>query len=348
GPASLLCRIGVCSHACHSGAGSIPSARLPARGWGWPTSNEYSGSASQAESERTMHLSLLRLAVSGVCLTLLTLFGGLFLGGGGGTLVFAPLAGQYRGPRRMALAASAAVVGMAAGREHGAPHAARWTATDGLGGHSGVRADHAGAGLRVATDRADRSGTPGHADSPAPAVHAAVRPDSLSHRWHRRPGAGGRTTKPPPGQAPLCHGHFAAVFNHSATPSADGMTAYLAYWDAGAILLDMSVPSDLQMIGRTVYPVGSEGDTHSAVPNTASSLLVTTDEDFSPSERKAAGESKIVGDTWGFARIWGLTDPTHPAHLSDFATPHALTNKTDAFYSAHNPEIRGTTLYLSW
>src|SRR5215475_13089374 len=27
---------------------------------------------------------------------------------------------------------------------------------------------------------------------------------------------------------------------------------------------------------------------------------------------------------------------------------YALTNKTDAFYSAHNPEIRGTTLYLSW
>src|SRR5262249_33317288 len=196
--------------------------------------------------------------------------------------------------------------------------------------------------------RADRSGTPGHADSPAPAVHAAVRPDSLSHRWHRRPGAGGRTTKPPPGQAPLCHGHFAAVFNHSATPSADGMTAYLAYWDAGAILLDLPDPPDLQIIATPVYPVGSAGDPPSAVPNTASSLLVTTDEDFSPSERKAAGESKIVGDTWGFARIWGLTDPTHPAHLSDFATPHALTNKTDAFYSAHNPEIRGTTLYLSW
>src|SRR6266545_287673 len=150
---------------------------------------------------------------------------------------------------------------------------------------------------------------------------------------------------PPPGQAPLCRGHFAAVFDHSATPSADGMTAYLAYWDAGAILLDMSNPNDLHMIGRTPYPAGSEGDTHSAVPNAASSLLVTTDEDFSPSERKAAGEPKIVGDTWGFARIWGLTDPTH---LSDFATPHALTNKTDGFYSVHNPEISGDILYLSW
>lgn len=153
---------------------------------------------------------------------------------------------------------------------------------------------------------------------------------------------------PPPGQEPLCRGHFAAVFAHSTSPSADGMTAYVAYWDAGGIILDMSNPNDLQMVGRTIYPAGSEGDTHSAVPNESDSLLVTTDEDFSPSERKAAGEPKIVGDTWGFARIWSLADPTLPTHLSDFATPHALTNKTDAFYSVHNPEIRGNTLYLSW
>jgi hypothetical protein len=78
------------------------------------------------------------------------------------------------------------------------------------------------------------------------------------------------------------------------------------------------------------------------------SSFVTTDEDFSPGERKAAGEPKLVGGPSGFARIWPLDDPAAPGHLSDFATPHSLTNKTDAFYSAHNPEIRGTTLYLSW
>lgn len=43
-----------------------------------------------------------------------------------------------------------------------------------------------------------------------------------------------------------------------------------------------------------------------------------------------------------------MSDPAHPRHLSDFATPHSLTNKSDAFYSVHNPEIQGNTLYLSW
>jgi len=153
---------------------------------------------------------------------------------------------------------------------------------------------------------------------------------------------------PPPGQAPACRGGFPAAFAHSATPSADGTTAYVAYWDDGAIVLDLTNPDAIRMVGRTIYPAGSEGDTHSAVPNGDSSLLVTTDEDFSPTDRKAAGEPKLVGDTWGFARIWSLADPAHPTRLSNFATPHSLTNKTDGFYAVHNPEVRGNTLYLSW
>jgi hypothetical protein len=116
---------------------------------------------------------------------------------------------------------------------------------------------------------------------------------------------------PPPGQQPLCRGHFAAVFDHSASPSAGGMTAYLAYWDAGAIIVDISNPAAIRLVGRTSYPANSEGDTHSAMPNAAGTVLVTTDEDFSPGELVAAGEPKERGDTWGFARIWGM--PTQPA-----------------------------------
>jgi hypothetical protein len=66
---------------------------------------------------------------------------------------------------------------------------------------------------------------------------------------------------PPPGQQPLCRGHFPAAFGHSTSPGVDGKTAYLAYWDAGAIIVDLSNPSDIRMVGRAVYPAGSEGDT---------------------------------------------------------------------------------------
>jgi hypothetical protein len=112
------------------------------------------------------------------------------------------------------------------------------------------------------------------------------------------------------------------------------MTAYLAYWDAGAIILDISNAAAVRMVRRTPYPGCSEGDTHSAMPNAAGTVLVTTDEDFSPSKPVAAGEPKERGDTWGFARIWGIANPASPQHLSDFATPHSLTNSTSGFYSA--------------
>ena len=59
-----------------------------------------------------------------------------------------------------------------------------------------------------------------------------------------------------------------------------------------AVVLDMTNPNDLRLVGRTQYPLGSDGDTHSAVPNAAGKLLVTTDEDFGPADFNAAGEPR--------------------------------------------------------
>lgn len=150
---------------------------------------------------------------------------------------------------------------------------------------------------------------------------------------------------PPPYDcsAPLCRGDFPAVFAHSASPSRDGQTAYVSYWDLGAVVLDISDPSNVTYVGRTVYPPTSDGDTHSAVANAADTLLATTDEDFSP----FAG-THIPGDTWGFARLWSLSNPANPAHLSDVTTPHSLTNSLGGIYSAHNPQFAGSKLYVSW
>ncbi len=143
--------------------------------------------------------------------------------------------------------------------------------------------------------------------------------------------------------SPPCRGDFPAVFAHSASPSADGRTAYVAYWDLGAVVLDISDPSNVTYVGRTVYPAASDGDTHSAVVNAAGTLLVTTDEDFSP----FAG-THVPGDTWGFARLWSLANRANPAHLSDVTTPHSLTSSLGGVYSAHNPQLVGSKLYVSW
>jgi hypothetical protein len=172
---------------------------------------------------------------------------------------------------------------------------------------------------------------------------------SLTDDWGALKDAGfpaGAGFIPPPYDCsdPLCRGAFAAIFAHSTKPSGDGTTAYVAYWDLGAVVLDISDPTDVTFVGRTVYPLASDGDTHSAVPNGDDSLLATTDEDFSPVDLP----TKVPGDTWGFARLWDISNPSSPVRLSDVTTPHSLTNKTDAFYSAHNPEFAGDKLYVSW
>jgi len=150
---------------------------------------------------------------------------------------------------------------------------------------------------------------------------------------------------PPPYECsdPLCRGDFPAIFAHSASSSTNGQTAYVSYWDLGAVVLDISDPSDITYIGRTIYPSTSDGDTHSAVPNVAGTLLATTDEDFSPFTF-----GHLPGDTWGFARLWSLSNPSNPAHLSDVTTPHSLTTNTAGFFSAHIPEFDGSKLYVSW
>lgn len=68
-----------------------------------------------------------------------------------------------------------------------------------------------------------------------------------------------------------------AVYAHSVRASADGRRAYLSYWDAGLIVLDISDPAAPRLLGRAVAPE-SEGAIHSA-DETSDGLLLVTEED---------------------------------------------------------------------
>jgi len=57
----------------------------------------------------------------------------------------------------------------------------------------------------------------------------------------------------------------------------DGTVAYLSYWDAGLILLDISDPSQPRLLGRGNY-LNEEGNTHSAVPAQGGNLVIVGDE----------------------------------------------------------------------
>lgn len=129
------------------------------------------------------------------------------------------------------------------------------------------------------------------------------------------------------------------VFAHSATANKAGTVAIVSYWDAGAIYLDITDPKAPKYIGRTVYPAGADGDTHSVALAGNEGLMLTADEDFDP-----------ANGTWGFLRLWNVTNPKAPKQLGRFATANSLdrTPPDDGEYTVHNPFVRGQLAYLSW
>ena len=74
-------------------------------------------------------------------------------------------------------------------------------------------------------------------------------------------------------------------FQHDVTISADGTMAYLASWDAGLVLLDISDPSDPQVVSVAIDPVNGsldgEVNSHSVWPSEDGSIVIEGEEDFS-------------------------------------------------------------------
>ena len=82
--------------------------------------------------------------------------------------------------------------------------------------------------------------------------------------------------------AEISRGGIPGVFAHSAWANEQGTMAYISYWDAGVVILDISDPASPQFLGRTNYAPGEEGNAHSAWPIQDGRFLLVADEDFSP------------------------------------------------------------------
>ena len=81
-------------------------------------------------------------------------------------------------------------------------------------------------------------------------------------------------------------GASANRFLHDITITADGTNAYLANWDAGLILLDISDPAAPQLVSVAIDPTSEDGEvnSHSVWPSEDGTIVVEGEEDFSPYE----------------------------------------------------------------
>ncbi|MDP9375483.1 MAG: hypothetical protein M3Q65_24165, partial [Chloroflexota bacterium] len=134
---------------------------------------------------------------------------------------------------------------------------------------------------------------------------------------------------PAPGQS---------FYAHSAWTNDAATMVMLSYWDAGAILLDIADPANPTFVGRTPYPPGADGKLHSLWLAHGESVLLTADEDLNPRN-----------GSWGFLRLWDVTNPAAPVEIGRFGTENALAPRPGpGDYSIHNPFVVGRTAFLSW
>ena len=107
---------------------------------------------------------------------------------------------------------------------------------------------------------------------------------------------------------------FTAIYAHSVRDADQGTTAYVSYWDAGIIKLDITDPEEPTFLGRTFYEVGDSGDGHSMFPLDVDGTryIIQNDEDYSPDSPIAVTSSET-----GPTRFNGMHEPWMPQTLWD-------------------------------
>lgn len=115
-------------------------------------------------------------------------------------------------------------------------------------------------------------------------------------------------------------------FLHDVTITADGNTAYLANWDAGLVMLDISDVTDPSLISVAIDPTSEDGEvnSHSVWPSEDGNVVIEGEEDFSP-----------------FTSVFSITDGPnagdYPASEGAITTP---------IVSLPGGEMAGATTYV--
>jgi len=142
-----------------------------------------------------------------------------------------------------------------------------------------------------------------------------------------------------------------------------GDRAYLAYWDAGSWILDVSDPADPSYLGHVAEYTAEElleldeaegvpfleppGNAHVAGPNGDGSLLAVGRESWDVE----TGPGDDVGGPSGID-LYDIADPSAPAHLATIDPPEPPAGESatrDGYWTtAHNFDVVGDYLYSSW
>lgn len=136
--------------------------------------------------------------------------------------------------------------------------------------------------------------------------------------------------------------------------------AYLAYWEAGAWLVDVSDPTDMVVLSRVgdfteaeIAEFGIEksltqsrippGNAHYTTVNEDATLLAVGKEAWA-----ATVDDELVGGPGGID-LYDITDPAAPERLATIDAPASFDQTRGGWFTtAHNCDFVGDRLYSSW
>ncbi|CQH45566.1 uncharacterized protein HHUB_1148 [Halobacterium hubeiense] len=136
-------------------------------------------------------------------------------------------------------------------------------------------------------------------------------------------------------------------------------TLYVAHWDAGTWLVDISDPANPEYVNHFGHysveelrdiPTGEAGAESLSVPGNSHYVAVNEDASVLASGAESWDVDTDDGDPGqGGIDLWDVSDPQNPEKLSFIApppTPNGTRNGT--WTTSHNFEFRGDRLYTSW
>lgn len=152
---------------------------------------------------------------------------------------------------------------------------------------------------------------------------------------------------------PFLHDVWAEVYPTDAANArfAGRTIAFLSYWDAGLVLLDITDPTAPVFLGDSDYttpdPVSGqppEGNSHVAVPADEGRLVFMGDEDFSTTSDETG-----IFNGWGYGRILDVSNPESIVEVGQFTVENTLFEPPPpGEHSMHNVVVDGSLAYISW
>jgi hypothetical protein len=143
----------------------------------------------------------------------------------------------------------------------------------------------------------------------------------------------------------------ATVYCHQ--PTVEGDRCYVAYWDGGFAILDISTPSQPRLISRVkTFPEFGDGNVHTCLPLPEKQQLVVIEENT----------ANFGGEGPKNISLWDISDEANPSLISTFPSPvpsarepyEEYVKRGDRFgphclHENHQGTLRGTdTIYATY